>query len=166
MDEMNKLNKISEMADVFGGIFYLSNTLQTIIDRDLSDKSLTTKQWYLLAVTSRFFTYPPKLSEVAEQMGTSYQNVKQLALKLEKTGFVELKRDENDKRALRIMLTEACEEYFKGHHEFSVRFFDSIFRLFSPAEIDDFLEMLIKLSEGIHYHEEGDRGSLRERLGR
>ncbi len=38
------------------------------------------------------------ISELSERFGTSRQNVKQLALKLEKNGYVEIYTDEKDAR--------------------------------------------------------------------
>lgn len=43
----------------------------------------------------------PTVNELADIMGSSHQNVKQILLKLEKKGFVYIAVDENDKRKQR-----------------------------------------------------------------
>src|SRR5690606_30690673 len=43
-----------------------------------------------------------QIKELAEIMGISHQNVKQILLKLEKKGFVRISVDEQDKRKQRI----------------------------------------------------------------
>lgn len=50
--------------------------------------------------------YLPELSRVAEIMGSSHQNVKQILNKLEDKGYVKTVLDEQDKRKQRIILTE------------------------------------------------------------
>ena len=60
----------------------------------------------------------PTIKELAEVMGSSHQNVKQILNKLENKGFVKTISDEADKRKQRIILTEKtqafCEELEKG----------------------------------------------------
>ena len=135
------------MTDIFGSLFYLTNRFQTIIDRNFIKYDLTTKQWFLIAVIGRFFDAPPNLIDVAELMGSSYQNVKQLALKLEQKGYVTLKRDEKDKRALRISLTNKCEEFGKSHQDENYEFFVQLFQDFDSSEITQLLKLLNKLTD-------------------
>ena len=94
---------------VFGSIFLVSNRLETVGNRFLGE--LTTKQWFLLAVVDTFFSEPPTLTEVAQLIHISYQNIKQIALKLEQKGFVQLHRAPRDRRAWHIHVTERAREY-------------------------------------------------------
>jgi Transcriptional regulators len=86
--------------------FFWSNKFQVIGDQYLGREGITTKQWFLTAMISQFGDKAPTLSEVGELMGSSRQNVKQLALKLEEKGFLTIEKDEQDSRALRLRLTE------------------------------------------------------------
>jgi len=54
----------------------------------------------------------PTLTEVTKIIGYSRQIVKKLALHLEKACFVELQKDINDSRVLRVSLTNKCHHYF------------------------------------------------------
>ena len=68
----------------------------------------------------------PTIKELAEVMGSSHQNVKQILNKLENKGFVKTISDEADKRKQRIILTEKtqafCEEHEKAVRELLERF--------------------------------------------
>lgn len=72
---------------LFSGIFIQENLLHTIFDRY---NEMSCKQW-LLMVVCKGFDVEPDLSTLAKAMGCSRQNVKKLALHLEKDGYVELK---------------------------------------------------------------------------
>lgn len=77
--------QIEDRVRIFGGLFLVSNRLETIGNEFLGE--LTTKQWFFLAVLFTFFTEPPTLSQLSQFMGSSHQNLKQIALKLEKRGL-------------------------------------------------------------------------------
>lgn len=133
---------------VFGGIFAIANKLQSIGDIFLEE--ITTKQWFLLAVIGQFFKEtPPAISEIAEIMGTSRQNVKQISLKLEKKGFVEIHRDKKDSRILRVNLTEKCMYYFENRNEKDEEFLKAIFKGFETKELFQLANSLDKFYKSI-----------------
>ena len=72
----------------------------------------------------------PTIKELAEVMGSSHQNVKQISNKLENKGFVKTISDEADKRKQRIILTEKtqafCEEHEKGSQRIVGKIFEGI----------------------------------------
>lgn len=142
---MENEKSIEEMTEIFGSLFYITNRLQTIIDRSYSAYGLTAKQWFLVVVIERFFTEPPKLIDVAEAMGSSYQNVKQLALKLESKGFAKLERDPLDKRAIRISLTDQCGEFSNKHAKEGIPFLNQLFSSYTPQDVSQFLIYLSSL---------------------
>lgn len=118
---------------IFGEIFLISNKLQTIGDEFLGE--VTTKQWFLIVVIEEFFKESdPSLSEVAEQMGTSRQNVKQIALKLEKKGFIQINKDQKDNRILRLKITDQCREYWANRGSKDGDFLKFIF---TEMEVDE-----------------------------
>ena len=53
----------------------------------------------------------PTIKELAEIMGSSHQNVKQILNKLEDKGFVKTILDKEDKRKQRVYVTEKCERF-------------------------------------------------------
>lgn len=108
-------------ADLFGGLFVLSQHLTRRADEALAPLDLTSRQWLLLAVLVRGFPgHAPTLSEAAVAYGTSRQNVKQVALQLAARGFLTLSTDGNDRRATRLVLTEqvpSFEDQFGAHEQ-------------------------------------------------
>ena len=107
---------LTDQAFIIGAIFSLANRLQTLGDR--IDPTVTTKQWFVLAVVASFFEQalqptPPSISEIAELIGTSHQNIKKLAVILEHKGLIEMQKDVGDRRSTRLFLTERCYDYFK-----------------------------------------------------
>jgi len=98
---------LAARAEIFGSIFVVVQHLARRSDAELAVLDLTTRQWLLLAVLTRWFPgHSPSLSEAAEKYGSSRQNVKQIALGLEARGFVRLLPDPDDGRTTRIELTE------------------------------------------------------------
>ena len=98
---------LAARAEIFGSIFVVVQHLTRRADAELAVLELTTRQWLLLAVLTRWFPgHSPSLSEAAEKYGSSRQNVKQIALGLEARGFVRLVPDRDDGRTTRIELTE------------------------------------------------------------
>lgn len=114
MDKKEIKKETNQQAFIFGNLFLLANRLQMVCDQYLEKENLTTKQWLLLAAIAQFTDRSPTLTEVAELLGYSRQNIKQLALKLEKKGFVEIQKDEQDTRAYRIVLTQKCHLFWKN----------------------------------------------------
>lgn len=138
-----------DMANVVGSLFLLTNRLQTVMDRDFEKKGLTTKQWFMMAVISKLFTSPPKLSDVASSMGSSYQNVKQIALKLEKSGYVTLEKDPKDQRVIRITMVPHYENFWEEQVEEDVALLESLFDHFTASEVSQFVDYIERLSVAI-----------------
>jgi DNA-binding MarR family transcriptional regulator len=98
---------LAARADIFGKVFVLVQHLTRLTDAALAPVDLTTPQWLLLAVlTQGFAGRRPTLTEAAERYGSSRQNVKQIALGLERRGFLRLVPDPEDGRATRLEVTD------------------------------------------------------------
>ena len=133
---------------IFGEVFLIANKLQTIGDEFLDE--VTTKQWFLCVIINEFFQgVNPSLSEVAEIMGTSRQNVKQIALKLERIGFLEINKDEKDSRILRLTLTESCHKYWESRSAKDEEFLNFIFNNMEPQELMQMFNSLDKFYKNI-----------------
>nr|WP_245210305.1 MarR family transcriptional regulator [Sedimentibacter acidaminivorans] len=141
---------------IFGSLFLLANRLQVIGDR--WDTEITMKQWFLLVMTAHWGEIPPTLSELADFIGSSRQNVKQLALKLEAKGFLKIEKDPKDNRALRIMLTVQCIEYFKKRENRENLFLDEVYKDITDEEKGALYKGLYKLSENIFRLDELSKG--------
>lgn len=118
---------------IFALTFMLSNQLQTIGDSFF--KEVSTKQWFVMLVLSIMNGYSPTLGELAEAVGSSHQNVKQLVLKMEQKGYVEIRKDPEDARRLRIIMTPKSEEFHMLYHEKSQIFMNRLFEGFSKEEL-------------------------------
>lgn len=146
---MDKSDELYKQKQIFGGLFLLSNKLQVILDKSLAIHDMTAKQWFLTAVIEEFFDSPPTLSEVAKIIGSSRQNIKQIALKLEEKGFLSLEKDEKDKRAIRLRLTNKSHEFWTGLQDESNKFLEELFIDLNTEELNGMLIGIFKLSEKI-----------------
>jgi len=109
---MNKLEKMNEKQYLFGAIFVVSNRMDTLLQREFNRFDITTKQWFLSVIIKNLFDKPPTIKEAAKEMGSSHQNVKQVALKLEQKGLLTLEKDKRDARATRLKLTEDSYDFW------------------------------------------------------
>ncbi|MGL5692636.1 MAG: hypothetical protein ACRCXA_01050, partial [Peptostreptococcaceae bacterium] len=124
------------------------NKLQTIGDEFLEE--VTTKQWFFIVVISEFFKdKSPSISEVANKMGTSRQNIKQIALKLEKKEFITIAKDEKDSRILRVTITDKCMKYWENRYEKDSEFIEYIFRGMDEKELFQMFNSLDKFYKNI-----------------
>lgn len=117
---------------IFGNIFLLANRLQTVMDQ--TAQVITAKQWFVIMMLG-MFERPPTLKQLAAICDSSHQNIKQLVLKLEAKGFVRIEQDPDDRRAMRIITTEACKLWGEENEEFSAGFIERMFSSLSAEEI-------------------------------
>lgn len=129
------LNTIEMQKYIFGSIFLAANRLQVLGDQYLGSDDLTTKQWFLNVMIAQFKEKAPTLSEVAELVGNSRQNVKQLALKLEEKGFLVIEKDEKDARALRLKLTEKSREFWEKRQKQDDEYIERLFEGLTQEEL-------------------------------
>jgi DNA-binding MarR family transcriptional regulator len=136
------------MADSFGYLFLLSRRFEYITDRVLRKDGLTTKQLLVLIGIGSGFTEPPAVSQVAELLSTGHQNVKAIATKLEKRGFVKMVRDDKDKRRWLLTLTPKNQEYWDSRFKEHSAAMLSLFKSLTPSEVQQFHRLVQKLIEG------------------
>ncbi|MBR3598354.1 MAG: MarR family transcriptional regulator, partial [Lachnospiraceae bacterium] len=80
---------------LLGLLSAFDNRFQAMADNDM--KEISWKQFFAI-ICIDMCKESPTVKELAEIMGSSHQNVKQILLKLEKKGFVRIAVDEKDKR--------------------------------------------------------------------
>lgn len=132
---------------VFSGIFIQENKLHAVYDRY---NELSCKQWLLLAV-SQAFEENPDLSKLANAMGCSRQNVKKLAIKLEKEGLVRLEKSNVDKRSLLLIKTKKGIDLCKKNESIGDNVHKVFFKDFSESEIITYYNLSKKIMNGIDY---------------
>ena len=129
--ELSPRDVVAEMDGryaLFGLLFALQNRLQAVGDTFYEE--ITCKQFFLMACMNLFQGEAPTVQDLAQVMGSSHQNVKQIINKLEQKGFLKVEPDEKDGRKLRISLTEYAmvtgEKYRAKEEEFMTGLFDGV----------------------------------------
>lgn len=147
----NELNLIWKKKLLFASVFVHENQLHSIMDRYLTD--ISCKQWLLLVASDAFPTMPC-LSDVGKHMGCSRQNVKKLAVSLEKLGYIKLVTSKTDGRNLCIEILSKGKKIINDSVKLEKNVHDSIFKDFSESEINLYFELSNKMVKGFGYLEE------------
>jgi DNA-binding MarR family transcriptional regulator len=142
------MNNLEDKAYIFGTIFTLSNKLQILGDK--LDAQLTLKQWLFLAGVLKCENEAPTLSAISARIGSSRQNVKKMALILEKQGFILMNKDDRDARMLRVSLTDSCIEYLKQREKTELEFIEEVFYGFEPQELSALSAAIKKLEKNVN----------------
>lgn len=137
-------NTLHRTQAIFSSIFVLQNRLQTAGEKLQTQISM--KQWLLLAMTVSC-PEPRTLTKVGNLMGCSRQNIKKLALALEKKGFVRLLLGENN--SVNIELTDKAGQYDQEVRERQLQFLKLLFSDFNEEEIKLLFCFYAKLFSGI-----------------
>lgn len=140
------MTEAEQKAYLYGGIFSLANRLQLLGDK--FDKNISVKQWFLIAVISKF-EKAPTLTQIAGIIGTSRQNVKKMAVILEKQGFLTIEKDKNNATTLRVCITLKCIEYFKEREEREGEYIDTLFKGFDETLTLGFFSGMCQLEKNI-----------------
>lgn len=135
------------MTESFGLLFLLSRRFEYITDQVLKKDNLTTKQLLVLIAIQGGFQSSPSISEVADLLSTSHQNVKQIAQQLEKKDFVGMVRDEKDRRRWILRLTKKNQEYWDSRFQEHVMAMKSLFKSLNSKEIQALHSIFVKLAE-------------------
>lgn len=146
------LNKIYSMDDkqfIFGALLVVANRMDTILERELREYKITTKQWFLSIIIDNLFGEPPTIKSVAREMGTSHQNVKQVALKLEQKGFLKLEKDIDDARVTRLMLTEDSYKFWSKIEHKCFAFIEALYKNIEDKDLANTREVLLKMSSNL-----------------
>lgn len=139
-------------AYIFGALFILANRLQYLGDQ--FDDEITLKQWGLLAVLSTFEGNSASIGQVANFMGTSGQNVKKMALILERKGFLTLQVDEKDSRSIRLIVTQKAMEHAKGREVREEVFLQKLYQGMDKELLSAMCKGLRKIEENMKQLEE------------
>lgn len=98
-------------VQAFRLVIALAQELRTLMDQRLLPSGLTTQQVTLLSVIE-IMGGSPTLTETARALAMSHQNVKQLAVALERKGFLEIVPDEHDGRSKRMQVTKKHRKFW------------------------------------------------------
>ncbi|RJS48150.1 MAG: MarR family transcriptional regulator [Methanobacterium sp.] len=126
-------------------LFLVQQRWGYVINKIFAEDGITTKQWLMLIIISQAFNHYPSLQEVADAMSTTHQNVKQLASRLEKRGFLTIKRDPHNRRILRLKTTPACQEYWEKRTRDDAQSISALFQGLENEEIKQLFQIMGKL---------------------
>ena len=128
-------------------ILVVAQTMRTMMDDLLRADGLTTQQAALISVAEALSG--PSLSSAAAALGTTRQNVKQVARALERKGFLRVVPDEDDARARRLVVTEKSREYWRGRSGEDQRTVAGWLSALSDDEAATLFELLSRLDAGV-----------------
>lgn len=155
---MEHPDQTSDSDFVFGSLMVVANRMDTMMERALSPHGITARQWFLLLVVLNLFQTPPTLKEVAAQSGTSYQNVKQVALKLEEKGLLHLEKDRHDKRVTRLVADDRTRAFWKSLEDDGIRFMSAFFNGIPPETLRTGRYLLLALMGNMSAMETAEPG--------
>lgn len=127
---------------LLGLLSAFENRFQAVADSVM--REISWKQFFAI-ICINMCKEKPTVKELAEIMGSSHQNVKQILLKLEKKGFVSISLDENDKRKQRIELTEYCKKFCAKNDEMTTRITKKMFEGVSEEQLQIAIQTIIQI---------------------
>jgi DNA-binding MarR family transcriptional regulator len=148
VDRNDLLEGLDVSIKLFGTFFAFSNKLQ--VTGDAFYQEITCKQFFLILCLGLFHEQPPTIGELADVMGTSHQNVKQLVNKLEQMEFIQVYIDEKDKRKQRIVMTKKMLELWEKYGQKNQEFFDLFYQGVTVDELETTFNTLIKLEKNLN----------------
>ena len=143
---MSGISGIESSYFLIGLLSAFENRFQAVADSTM--KEISWKQFFVL-ICINMCKEKPTVKELAEIMGSSHQNVKQILLKLEKKGFVSITADESDKRKLRIELTEYCKEFCAKNDEMAMNIMRKMFEGVSNEQLQVTIQTIIHIEDNL-----------------
>lgn len=131
---------------LLGLLSAFENRFQAVADKAMQE--ISWKQFFAI-ICINMCKRTPTVKELAEIMGSSHQNVKQILLKLEKKGFVNITVDENDRRKQRIELTEYCRTFCEKNDEMSVNIVKKMFHGVSEEQLQLTIRTIIQIEDNL-----------------
>ncbi|MBW9172316.1 MarR family transcriptional regulator [Clostridium estertheticum] len=157
---MSKIEKMSDRQYLFGVIFIVANRVDTMLEREFKRFGITTKQWFLSVIIDNLFDKPPTMKEVAKAMGSSHQNVKQVALKLEQKGLLILQKDKRDARVTRLKLSENSFDFWTKIRGEGTSFTQELFKDIDKDELEVARRVMQKMQLNINKMDNKNEGRL------
>ena len=145
------LEKLTPESFFIGLINEFSNYFQTVGDGFFDEMSW--KQEFMLQCIT-FFKEPPTIRELAEFLGNSHQNTKQILTKLERTGFVTLIQDEDDRRKQRIIVTKRAVDFLEKYKEQGMEFKKEMFEMIDSEELETAIKVITQLQAFLKQYQE------------
>ena len=131
---------------LIGLLSAFENRFQAVADSFFEE--ITWKQFFAI-ICINLCRESPTINELSEVMGSSHQNVKQILLKLEKKGFVEMIADEKDRRKQRIVTTKKCEDFCQRNDQGSKIQMNKIFEGISQEQLVTTIQTISQMERNL-----------------
>ena len=131
---------------LLGLLSAFENRFQAVADSTM--KEISWKQFFVI-ICINMCKEKPTVKELAEIIGSSHQNVKQILLKLEKKDFVSITVDENDKRKQRIELTKYCKEFCAKNDDMTMEIMKKMFDGVSEKQLQVTIQTIIQIEDNL-----------------
>ena len=131
---------------LLGLLSSFDNRFQAIADSTMQE--IIWKQFFAI-ICINMCKESPTIRELAQILGSSHQNVKQILLKLEKKGFVCIVADENDKRKQRIELTDYCRAFCAKNDEMTMNIMKKMFDGVSEEQLQTTIQTIIQIGDNL-----------------
>lgn len=147
-DLITKFSDTTENQEkaIFSTLFIATNRLQTLFDSHIPELSL--KQFMLLSIV-RQAAEPLTFTRSGDLLGCSRQNIKKLADVLVKKGFVTIRPNPLDTRAMCLCATQKAEDYFQRKFAPFQKELRYLFEEYTARETETLFILLSKLYTGI-----------------
>lgn len=132
-----------------------STQLRGKLDRELAPSGITSQQAAMLQLIEAQ-AEAPTMSFVARTMDMTHQNVKQIALVLQRKGFVEIVVDPVDRRARRLQLTPHHYRVWQQRNPSDFSSVDAWTGALTDAEVGTAVRLLLKLKAHLNVASQGD----------
>lgn len=131
---------------LLGLLSAFDNRFQAVADKLIGE--ISWKQFFAI-ICINLCKESPTIKELAGIMGSSHQNVKQILLKLEKKGFVNISIDQNDKRKQRVELTKKCVDFCNANDEKSNQAVSAMFDGITEEQLRITIQTIMQLEDNL-----------------
>ncbi len=131
---------------LLGLLSAFDNRFQAVADKLIGE--ISWKQFFAI-ICINLCKENPTLKELAEILGSSHQNTKQILLKLEKKGFLNIFADEKDRRKQRIKLTQKCYDFCKENDSKSEKAMETIFDGISRGQLQLTIRTIMQMEDNL-----------------
>lgn len=122
--------------------------LRARMDREMAATGITTQQAAMLQFIESQ-TEPPTIGLVATGLSMTHQNVKQIALALERKGFLTIDVDDTDRRARRLNTTALHRRFWARRNPNDFAQVQAWTAGLNPNEVQQAVQLLGQLLDGM-----------------
>lgn len=131
--EQELTENVALSVQAFRTTITLAARMRTVMDQRLREDGITTQQAALITIVEAHGT--PSLTEAAEALGCTRQNLKQIANALQRKGFLQIRPDPQDARTSRLVATARSREYWAARDDGDVHAVADWFADLDPDEL-------------------------------